>query len=71
MKQLGRWKGWQIILGKRLYYCMLWRKSEEEPMIKFIYADDVKELIEEFLYFGFASVSVTDITNMEVEAFEV
>lgn len=50
---------------------MLWRKFEDEPMIKFIYADDVKELVEEFLYFGFASISVTDITDMEVDALEV
>lgn len=58
-------------MPKRLYYCMLWRNLKEEPMMKFIYADSVKELVEEFLYFGFASVSITDITDMEVDHFDL
>lgn len=58
-------------MPKRLYYCMLWRNLNEEPATKFIYADSVKELVEEFLYFGFASVSITDITDMEVDALDL
>ena len=58
-------------MPKRLYYCMLWRNLSEEPATKFIYADSVKELVEEFLYFGFASVSITDITDMEVDALDL
>jgi len=58
-------------MPKRLYYCMLWRNFNEEPMIKFIYANSVKELVDEFLYFGFASVSITDITDLEVDYFDL
>lgn len=58
-------------MPKQLYYCMLWRNLNEEPTTKFIYADSVKELVDEFLYFGFASVSITDITDLEVDYFDL
>ena len=58
-------------MPKRLYYCMLWRNLDEEPATKFMYADSVKELVEEFLYFGFVSVSITDITDVGVDYFDL
>jgi len=53
-------------MPKRLYYCMVWQHMCEEPMTKFIYADSVRDLVDEFLNYGYISVSITDITDMEV-----
>ena len=56
---------------KPLFYCILWRDTDELPITKFVHADDAKALMNEFFEQGYAAVSVTDITNREVDTFDL
>ena len=53
-------------MGKNLYYCLLWIKYHDEPMSKFIWANDQQELLSDFLAANYAAFSITDITNRKV-----
>lgn len=55
----------------KLYYCMLWLNFTDEPMTKFIWASCPQELTSDFLAAGYAAISITDITNREVDSFEL
>jgi hypothetical protein len=55
----------------KLYYCVLWRSFFGKPTTtKFIYANSVRELVDEFLEMGYVSMSITDVTDKEVDSFE-
>ncbi len=56
-------------MDKHLYYCMLWFNFIDEPMTKFIWASCPQELSSDFLASGYAAISITDITNQEVDSF--
>ena len=58
-------------MGKNLYYCLLWFSFNEEPMTKFIWASCPQELTSDFLAAGYVAISITDITNREVDSFEL
>lgn len=58
-------------MGKNLYYCLLWSNFDEEPMTKFIWASCPQELTSDFLAAGYAAISITDITNVEVDSYEM
>ena len=58
-------------MGKNLYYCLLWINFTDEPMTKFIWADCPAELSSDFVAAGYAAISITDITDREVESFEM
>ena len=58
-------------MDKHLYYCMLWLNFTDEPMTKFIWASCPQELTSDFLAAGYAAISITDITNREVNSFEL
>jgi hypothetical protein len=58
-------------MGVHLYYCMLWFNFTDEPMTKFIWASCPQELTSDFLATGYVAISVTEITNREVDSFEL
>ena len=53
----------------KLYYCMLWLNFTDEPMTKFIWASCPQELTNDFLAAGYVAISITEITNQEVDTF--
>ena len=53
----------------KLYYCMLWFNFTDEPMTKFIWASCPQELTNDFLAAGYVAISITEITNQEVDTF--
>lgn len=57
----------------RLYHCVLWRSFEDtNPTIKYIWSDRPAEtLMREFLDLGYAAICITDITDREVESYEM
>jgi hypothetical protein len=54
-----------------LYYCMLWRAYNTTPEVKFISARSEKELREDLAHSNYVAYSITDITNREVESFDL
>lgn len=58
-------------MGKNLYYCLLWFRFNDEPMTKFMWASCSQELASDFLAAGYAAISITEITNREVDSFEM
>lgn len=58
-------------MDRQLYYCILWLNFTDEPMTKFIWASCPQELTSDFLAAGYAAISITDITNREVDSFEL
>lgn len=58
-------------MGKNLYYCLLWFNFDEEPMTKFMWASCPQELTSDFLAAGYVAISITDITNREVDSYEL
>lgn len=56
-------------MGVHLYYCMLWLNFTDEPMTKFIWASCPQELTSDFLASGYVAISITEITNQEVDTF--
>ena len=56
-------------MGVHLYYCMLWFNFTDEPMTKFIWASCPQELTSDFLAAGYVAISITEITNQEVDTF--
>jgi hypothetical protein len=57
----------------RLYHCVLWRSFKDtDPTIKYVWSDrPVETLIREFLDLGYVAINVTDITDVEVDSYEV
>ena len=57
----------------RLYHCTLWRSfSDTSPTIKYMWSDESPEtLIRELLDAGYAAINVTDITDREVDSYEM
>lgn len=58
-------------MGKNLYYCILWLNFNEKPMTKFMWASCPQELTSDFLAAGYVAISITEITNREVDSFEL
>lgn len=56
-------------MNRQLYYCMLWFNFTDEPMTKFIWASCSQELTSDFLAAGYVAISITEITNQEVDTF--
>ena len=57
----------------RLYHCVLWRSFEDpNPTVKYIWSDrPVEDLMREFLDYGYVAINIIDITDTEVESYEM
>lgn len=57
----------------RLYHCLLWHSFEyTDPTVKYMWSDKpVETLMREFLDLGYAAINITDITDREVDSYEV
>jgi hypothetical protein len=57
----------------RLYRCVLWRSYNEiDPTVKYMWCDwPVSELMQEFIDLGYTAVHISDITDVEVDSYEM